>query len=39
MNINQLFHTITSNPQTYALPILSFPAMQKLGVTVREMLH
>ncbi len=37
MNMTQFFHTIVSDKKTYALPILSFPAMQKLGVTVREM--
>ena len=37
MNMNHFFHTIISDQKKYALPILSFPAMQKLGVTVKEM--
>lgn len=38
MNMNQFFNTIISDEKKYALPILSFPAMQKLGVTVNEMI-
>lgn len=37
MNINHFFDTIISDKKKYALPILSFPAMQKLGVTVNQM--
>ena len=37
MNMNHFFNTIISDKKKYALPILSFPAMQKLGVTVKEM--
>ena len=37
MNMTQFFNTIISDKRKYALPILSFPAMQKLGVTVKEM--
>ena len=38
MNMNQFFEDIISDKEKYALPILSFPAMQKLGVTVKEMI-
>ena len=37
MNMTQFFYTIIADKKKYALPILSFPAMQKLGVTVKEM--
>ena len=37
MNMNHFFNTIISDNKKYALPILSFPAMQKLGVSVKEM--
>ena len=36
MNRNQFFDTIISDKRKYALPILSFPAIQKLGITVKE---
>ena len=36
MNMNQFFDTIISDKRKYALPILSFPAIQKLGITVKE---
>lgn len=39
MNMNEFFNNATSDNKKYALPILSFPAMQKLGVSVNEMLH
>ena len=38
MNMTRFFNKIITDEKTYALPILSFPAMQKLGVTVKEML-
>lgn len=39
MNMNQLFNDIIAKKEKYALPILSFPAMQKLGVSVNDMVH
>lgn len=38
MNMTQFFRSIVSDNKKYALPILSFPAMQKLDVTVNELL-
>lgn len=38
MNMNPFFKKIISDKKKYALPILSFPARQKLGVTVKEMI-
>lgn len=39
MNMNQFFTEVISKKEKYALPILSFPAMQKLGVSVNDMVH
>ena len=39
MNMTAFLHNTISDNKKYALPILSFPAMQKLGVSVNEMLH
>ena len=39
MNMTEFLDNIVSDNKKYALPILSFPAMQKLGVSVNEMLH
>ena len=39
MNMTAFLHNTISDNKKYALPILSFPAMQKLGVSVNEMLN
>lgn len=39
MNMTAFLNNSISDNKKYALPILSFPAMQKLGVSVNEMLH
>ncbi len=39
MNITQFFEQIIYDTRKHALPILSFPAVHKLGVSVNEMLH
>lgn len=39
MNMTAFLYNTISDNKKYALPILSFPAMQKLGVSVNEMLH
>lgn len=38
MDMNNFFNEIISDNKKFALPILSFPAMQKLGVSVKEMI-
>lgn len=37
MNVEKLFREIASSPDKRALPVLSFPAVQKLGITVSDM--
>ncbi len=39
MNMSTFLNNIVTDDKKYALPILSFPAMQKLGVSVNEMIH
>ena len=39
MNMTAFLNNTNSDNKKFALPILSFPAMQKLGVSVNEMLH
>lgn len=39
MNMNDFFHNLLSDRKKHAMPILSFPAAQKLQVSVRELLH
>lgn len=39
MNIKQILWETAQNEKKRGLPILSFPAVQKLGITVEEMVH
>lgn len=39
MNMHTFFHNLLLGTKKHALPILSFPAAQKLQVSVRELLH
>lgn len=39
MNMTDFFNSIISDKKKHALPILSFPAIQKLNITVREMVN
>lgn len=38
MNMTSFFNSVIADKKKYALPILSFPAMQKLNVTVKELI-
>lgn len=39
MNMTDYFYKVITDEKKYALPILSFPAVQKLRVSVREMIQ